>query len=170
MLQRSVHIAYLFDRPLPAKETDSEQALKTIAALAKRGVRVSLVIPGVSAVDPQEIGKTPRDDLTDELRRYYQLEGDFETHAIPNSYPRWSTPRKWQHARRAIEFANQLKPDLIYTRNFPTLFGLPKQPLPFVYETYRPWADQFPVLRPSFRKALGHARCLGAVLHSRFAA
>jgi glycosyltransferase involved in cell wall biosynthesis len=175
MWQPPVHIAYLFDRPLPAKETDSEQALKTIAALARRGLRVSLIVPaasdstslGMSAARSPEL---PNLALTQKLKSYYQLEGDFETHAVPNSYPRWSTPRKWQHARRAIQVAQQLKADVLYTRNFPTLFRLDQQALPFAYETYRPWADQFPVLRPSFRSALGQRHCLGAVLHSQFAA
>lgn len=175
MTRPTVHIAYLFDRPLPAKETDSEQALKTIAALARRGLRVSLIVPGVSpstSLGPSAVESPAASnlELTHQLKSYYQLTGDFETLAVPNSYPRWSTPRKWQHARRAIQVAQQLKPDVLYTRNFPTLFRLAKQSLPFAYETYRPWADQFPVLRPSFRSALGKPHCLGAVLHSQFAA
>ena len=32
-----MHLAYLFDRVLPAHETDSEQALRTVAALAANG-------------------------------------------------------------------------------------------------------------------------------------
>jgi glycosyltransferase involved in cell wall biosynthesis len=162
-----VHIAYLFDRPLPAKETDSEQALKTLAALARRGLRVSLIVPAGSSGLARGSSSA---DLTAELQRYYQLEGDFETHVVANSYSWWSTPRKWQHARRAVQLAHSLKPDLLYTRNFPTLFGLPKQQLPYAYETYRPWADQFPMLRSAFRRALNKEHCLGAVLHSQFAA
>jgi glycosyltransferase involved in cell wall biosynthesis len=163
----AVHIAYLFDRPLPAKETDSEQALKTIAALARRGLRISLIVPEGS----QGLAlNSSSAELTARLQSYYQLDGDFETHVVANSYSWWSTPRKWQHARRAVQLAHTLHPDVLYTRNFPTLFGLGKQPLPFAYETYRPWADQFPVLRPSFRSSLGKRHCLGAVLHSQFAA
>lgn len=162
-----MHIAYLFDRPLPAKETDSEQALKTIAALARRGLRVSLIVP--AGTQGLKLGSSSA-ELTAELQRYYQLEGDFDTHVVANSYSWWSTPRKWQHARRAVELAHSLEPDLLYTRNFPTLFGLGKQSLPYAYETYRPWADQFPVLRPAFRRALSKEHCLGAVLHSQFAA
>jgi hypothetical protein len=32
-------IAYVFDRPLPARETDSEQALQTLAAFARQAPR-----------------------------------------------------------------------------------------------------------------------------------
>lgn len=157
-----MHIAYLFDRPLPAKETDSEQVMKTVAALARRGVHVSLILPEVG-------GAQSGHAALHELKQYYQLDGDFEVHLVPNGFSRWSTGRKWQHASRALERAHALAPDVLYTRNFPTLFSLPKQALPYVYETYRPWADQFPPLKPAFRKALGQHNCLGSVLHSEFA-
>jgi glycosyltransferase involved in cell wall biosynthesis len=41
--------------------------------------------------------------------------------------------------------------------------------IPFVYETYRPWFSQWPMLRLPFRRALGHPLCIGAVIHSYYA-
>jgi glycosyltransferase involved in cell wall biosynthesis len=153
-----VRIAYLFDRPLPATETDSEQALQTLCALARRGHDMLLLVPRAEA----EGGLRA-------LLDYYQVRGDFELLCLDNPLRRWSTGRKWLHAARALERLDALRPDLIYTRNFPSLVMATRQRRPFVYETYRPWFDQFPVLRPPFRHALGHPRCLGAVLHSYYA-
>jgi starch synthase len=154
-----VRIAYLFDRPLPATETDSEQALQTICALARRGHELLLVVPkGKSAAD---LGT---------LLDYYQVRGDFELVTLDNALYRWSTGRKWLHAANALRQVEALRPELIYTRNFPALTLATRGTLPFVYETYRPWFRQFPPLRPAFGHALGHDQCLGAVLHSQYAA
>jgi glycosyltransferase involved in cell wall biosynthesis len=160
-----MRIAYLFDRPLPATETDSEQVMKTVAALSRRGVEIHLVLP-----EPRrKIDGASSTERTRELRDYYQVEGDFVVHELSNPLDFWSTARKWLHAERAIRFARSLEPDLLYTRNFPTLFRATASPLPFAYETYRPWADQFPPLKPPFKSSMRREHFLGAVLHSDFA-
>lgn len=153
-----MRIAYLFDRPLPATETDSEQGLQTITALARRGHELLLIVP-----------RGARSGGLRELLDYYQVQGNFELLCIDNPLSGWSTGRKWLHAARAVAAARARKTDLIYTRNFPTLFLAARAGIPFAYETYRPWFAQFPLLGPSFRRALGDPLCLGAVLHSRYA-
>lgn len=154
-----MRIAYVFDRPLPARETDSEQALQTIAALARQGVQVSLVVPRAAhSVSSAEA-----------LAERYQVEGAFELVMLPSPLARWSTGRKWWHALHSKALASVQAADLVYTRNFPTLFALAPGAQPFAYETYRPWPDQFPILKPWFRSALRAPAFLGAVLHSHFA-
>src|SRR5690606_14593824 len=147
-----MRMAYLFDRPLPAKETDSEQVMKTVAALSRRGVDVTLVLPRKPAArgSVRNGVRSSAQDRTEELKDYYQVQGSFAVHELPNAASRASTPRKWLHARNALRYARELNVDLVYTRNFPTLFCAPGQPLPFAYETYRPWADQFSPLKMPF--------------------
>ena len=155
-------LAYLFDRPLPARETDSEQAVKTVAALARRGVEVTLVLPRGPGGEGADV---------DALRDYYQVEGDFRLEHLPSPLARWQDPRKLDHARRALRSSRAAAAaDVIYTRNFPTLFGAAMMDRPYAYETYRPWFDQFPPLRWPFRAAMSRPRFLGAVLHSQYAA
>jgi glycosyltransferase involved in cell wall biosynthesis len=151
-------IAYVFDRPLPARQTDSEQALQTIAALSRRGAEVCLVLPSHGAAP------TAR-----ELAAHYQVTGDFEVVYAPTPFVDFELGRKWWHALRAIELPRVAAADVVYTRNFPTLFALARSRRPFAYETYRPWSDQFPMLAPLFRRAMASPFFLGAVLHSRFA-
>jgi glycosyltransferase involved in cell wall biosynthesis len=153
-----VRIAYLFDRPLPATETDSEQAVQTVSALARAGVDVTLVLP------------MPRGQVTDaaSLRDYYRVRGDFRVEGVSAPLAFSSDARKLYHALFARAHARGA--DVLYTRNFPTLFLCPWASTPYAYETYRPWFDQFRALGPAFRAALGHPRCLGTVLHSHYAA
>jgi glycosyltransferase involved in cell wall biosynthesis len=153
-----VRIAYLFDRPLPATETDSEQAVNTLAALARRGHHVQLIVPG---------GQSRATAAA--LRGYYQVAGDFEVISQPNPLRVWSTGRKWWHAWCTTQLPLLREVDLVYTRNFPTLFLAARAGRPFAYETYRNWMDQFSVLRPAFRRVMAHPLFLGAVFHSRFA-
>jgi glycosyltransferase involved in cell wall biosynthesis len=168
-----MRIAYLFDRPLPAKETDSEQVMKTVAALGRRGLDVSLVLPervlpeGRAHAQKQSAPRTPA-ERAQELRDYYQVEGPFSVHELPNPARSPSMLGKWLYAGRALRYARELGPDLVYTRNFPTLLRAARQPLPFAYETYRPWIDQFRPLGIPFRRAMARAHFLGAVLHSEF--
>lgn len=151
-------IAYVFDRPLPARETDSEQALQTIAAFGRCGAEVTLVLPG-------EPGALTASDL----RAHYQVRGDFEVVSTRSPIAAWSTARKLWHAHHAIRLPIVQAADVVYTRNFPTLFALARGEQPFAYETYRPWPDQFRVLALPFRAAMTARNFLGAILHSRFA-
>ncbi|HKO92517.1 MAG TPA: glycosyltransferase [Polyangiaceae bacterium] len=152
-------IAYVFDRPLPARETDSEQALQTLAAFARQGAEVRLVLP------EQTPARSAR-----ELAEHYRVSGDFELVSAPTPVAGWSTARKWWHATHAIHLPAVTSADLVYTRNFPTLFALARGQQAFAYETYRPWPDQFQILRPAFRRALEVPNFLGGIFHSQLAA
>ncbi|HWO09047.1 MAG TPA: glycosyltransferase [Polyangiaceae bacterium] len=151
-------IAYVFDRPLPARETDSEQAIQTIAGFARQGAQVTLVLPARGALPSAR-----------ELAAHYQVTGDFEVQPAPTPFGQFEFGRKWWHAIRAHELPAVADADVVYTRNFPTLLALAEGKRQFAYETYRPWHEQFPVLAPLFRRAMAAPRFLGAILHSHFA-
>src|SRR5262245_45946190 len=85
-------IAYVFDRPLPARETDSEQALQTLSAFARRGAEVRLVLPASGQ------RRSAR-----ELAEHYRVQGDFELVYAPTPFGRWVNARKWWHATHAIQ-------------------------------------------------------------------
>jgi glycosyltransferase involved in cell wall biosynthesis len=150
-------ITYLFDRPLPANETDSEQAMHTIAALARAGADVTLVLP------------TARDAGVDEagIRTHYLTRGDFRIVGVPQPTYAITDARKWWHA--VFARASARGSDVLYTRNFPTLFAAATGDQPYCYETYRPWFDTFRPLAPAFRAALTRKHALGSVLHSQYA-
>ncbi|MET0340009.1 MAG: glycosyltransferase family 4 protein [Polyangiales bacterium] len=154
-----MRITYVFDRPLPATETDSEQAVQTIAALSRQGARVRLVLP-CKAGAPPDAGA---------IRSYYGVAGDFTVEGVAQPFVKQAEARKLWHALFARASAGD--DDVLYTRNFPTLFAAARAPRPYAYETYRPWFDQphFRPLAPWFRAALQKPMALGAVLHSAYA-
>ena len=156
-----MRIAYVFDQVLPSSATDTEQVLNTVAALGRRGVDVTLVLPE---------GPRPGPPDADALREYYQVDGPFEVMRL-RSYPpgRLRLGEKVGHAARAMAEPRLRGFDVVYTRNVPSLLAGVLARHPVVYETYRPWPDQRPLVRPAFRAAMSRPNFLGGVFHSEFA-
>jgi glycosyltransferase involved in cell wall biosynthesis len=152
-----MRITYLFDRPLPANETDSEQAMHTLAALARAGADVTLVLPTRRGASVD----------ADRIRAHYLTRGEFRIVGVEQPFFGLTDARKWWHALHARALAEGS--DVLYTRNFPTLFAASTADQPYCYETYRPWFDTFRPLAPAFRAALTRKVALGAVLHSAYA-
>lgn len=163
--ERPLRLAYLFDQRLPCTATDTEQVLNTISALSRAGVDVTLVLPR---------DWVRRDVDADALRRYYQVKGDFKVVRLRSISPAPRGLLKPIHALRATLYAcfrawSKEPFDVLYTRNAPALviglmFGRR-----MMYETYRPWPVQVPILRPIFKWAMSRSRFLGASFHSEYA-
>jgi glycosyltransferase involved in cell wall biosynthesis len=132
--------------------------MQTIAALSRQGVEATLVLPCAP-------GKVPNEEA---IKAYYKVQGSFRIEGFAQPFTTQSDARKLYHALFARRRARGS--DVLYTRNFPALFAAASAAMPFAYETYRPWFDQFRVLRPMFRASLNRPHCLGAVLHSSYAA
>jgi len=163
--KRPLRFAYLFDQRLPCTATDTEQVLNTIAAISRLGVEVTLVLPRDwlrADVDAQA------------LCEYYQVRGDFKVVRLRSASPgpRWLL--KPLHALRAAWHAKRLSLgeqgyDLLYTRNAPALVASLLMGQRVMYETYRPWPAQIPLLRPLFSWAMSRKSFLGASFHSEYA-
>lgn len=156
-----MRIAYVFDQVLPSSATDTEQVLNTVAALGRHGADVTLVLPRGQGAAPPD---------ADALRDYYQVGGPFRVMRL-NSYPpgRLRLGEKVGHAARAMADKRLRDFDIVYTRNVPSLLAGVLARHPVVYETYRPWPDQRPLVAPAFRAAMTRPNFLGGVFHSEFA-
>ncbi len=155
-----MHIAYLLDHPLPSTATDTEQAVRTVAALSRQGHTVTLVVP------------TPHDapaPSPEQIRTYYQTRGDFDVEAMPTIFARFMGARKPIHGLRSVRSRSATDADVLYTRNIPSLLTAAMSGRPFVYETYRPWADERSFLGPVFRRVMAKPAFVGAILHSNLA-
>jgi glycosyltransferase involved in cell wall biosynthesis len=152
----SLSIAYAYDAPLPHTGADAEQVVNTAAALARRGVSIELLIPGLpqSTADPAV------------LREYFQVAGDFRLGLVAPAPIRIRLFEKWVHAFRVARDPRLAAADLAYTRNLPSAITLLRAGHRVVYEHFRPWGDQYPVLRPVLRWLLRHPRLVGAIFHS----
>ena len=151
-----MRILYSYDTPMPDTGADTEQVVNTVAALARRGLELGLLLPG------------PRSGPGDpaELRRYYGVTGDFTVDLL-----RWHghgvrAVEKWSHALRATRDPRAATADLIYTRNLPGAWRFLLAGRRVVYEHFRPWGDQIPPLQPFLRAVLRHPGLVGAVFHS----
>ncbi len=154
-----LNILYSFDTPVPGTGADTEQVVNTVAALARRGLDLTLLVPGdrTGPGDPAP------------LREYYQVGGDFRVEHLRLRYRGLRGPEKWSHALRARHHPAAQAADLCYTRNLPGAWAMLGAGRRVVYEHFRPWGDQFPPLQPLLRHILRHPNLVGAVFHSAHA-
>jgi glycosyltransferase involved in cell wall biosynthesis len=143
------------------REASQEQSVKTVAALARRGVAVTLVVPRRPADPPLD---------ADGVRDWFGVRGDFSLVQRPSRWPGEALPRSILWLRQAMSDPGAMAADILYARA-PALLAWPLPlPLPFATDLYRPWPDDWPWLRPFVRRTAARADCLGYVLHSAFAA
>jgi glycosyltransferase involved in cell wall biosynthesis len=155
-----MRILYGTDHLFPSTDASCEQVVHTVSALGKRGISVELVIPRPRGTSPV---------TGDALRDYYAVDGPFEVSQVPAPVVGFQPLRKSLHAAGTMRRYAPGDFDLLYTRNIPTMRAALRRGFRVAYEAFRPWGDQYPVLRPLLRTWMSHPRFVGAILHSHFA-
>jgi len=154
-----LHILYAWDRQLPTTATDAEQATSTLAALSRRGVQVTLLIP--RGLD--EAGMSAH-----EICRHYKVDGEFRVeHVATPLVSRIALRKAWFSAYAAT--GKLPAHDVVYTRNSATFLALSGRGARVVYDTHRAWPDHLPPLKPLFKWAMTRPSFVGAVFHSDYA-
>lgn len=154
-----MRIAYSYDVPMPDTGADTEQVVNTVATLGRRGLAMTLLLPG-PATGPGDAGA---------LRSWYHVTGPF---AVEWLRWRWHGVRgaeKWSHARRAPRHPSVAAAELVYTRNLLGAWQMLRAGRRVAYEHFRPWGDQYPPLQPFLRAVLQHPNMVGAIFHSALA-
>lgn len=145
----------------PDRKACREQSLNTVAALARRGVEVTLLMPR-GAGDPALTAAA--------LRDYFAVEGDFRLVQRDSRWAGEALVRTLFWLRQVFRDPEIGGADLLYSR-IPALLGMGRRaPLPFAVDHYRPWPDDLRVIRPLLRRTAASRNCLGFVLHSAYAA
>ena len=143
------------------REACREQSIRTVAALARRGHEVTLLMPRRAADPALSVA---------DLHAWFGVAGDFRLVQRPSRWvgPGLGTSLMWL---RQVRGDPELRgAELLFSR-IPAMLGAgPLFPLPFATDHYRPWPDQWPLARPLIRRAGRHPRCAGLVLHSHYAA
>lgn len=162
MRKTPLEIVVTNDQVFPLSETDAEQIMSAMSAVgASDDAAVDLLLPAAWR-------KTPA--TADELAAYYEVEKTFSVYHRRSVFPYVRLFEKWGHAVACLSHPAFQKADILYTRNFPTVCtALLFSSKPVIYETFRPWPTQHPILAPFFRKAGANNRFLGLVTHSHFA-
>jgi glycosyltransferase involved in cell wall biosynthesis len=145
----------------PDRKACREQSIGTAAALARRGVDVTLLMPRGGS-DPALTGG--------DLRAYFGVEGDFRLIQRRSRWAGESLPRTLMWLRQVFRDPATAGADLLFSR-IPAMLAIGgRAPLPFATDHYRPWPDDLPPIRPLVRRTAARARCLGLILHSAYAA
>jgi glycosyltransferase involved in cell wall biosynthesis len=145
----------------PDRKACRAQTIGTAAALARRGVDVTLLMPR-GAGDPAL-------DAAD-LRAWFDVAGDFRLIQRPSRWAGEALPRTLLWLRQVFGDPALAGADLIYSRIPAMLVMGGRSPLPFATDHYRPWPDDLPPIRPLVRHTALKANCLGLILHSEYAA
>jgi glycosyltransferase involved in cell wall biosynthesis len=143
------------------RKADREQGVNTAAALARRGIEVTLLLP-----------RGPDDPAlsADELRAWFAVEGNFRLVQRPSRWAGEALLKTLMWLRQAFRDPELAGADLLYSR-IPAMLGMGQRAsLPFATEQYRPWPDDMPAIRPLVRRTARHQSCLGLILHSDYAA
>jgi glycosyltransferase involved in cell wall biosynthesis len=143
------------------RKADRAQAVATAAALARRGVEVTLLLPR-GAEDPALFPVA--------LRDWFEVEGDFRLVQRPSGWAGTPLHRSLMWLRQVFRDPLLAEADLLYSR-IPAMLGIGGRcSLPFAFDHYRPWPDRLPALKPLFRRTAARPNCLGFILHSEHAA
>lgn len=145
----------------PERKADRDQAINTVAALARRGVDVTLLLPR---------GRRDPPVTAEDLRQYFAVEGDFRVVQRPSRWQGVALPRTLLWLRRVFADPEVRGADLLYSR-IPAMLGMGGfSPIPFASDHYRPWPDDWPLIRRAVRRTARDPKCMGIVLHSAYAA
>jgi len=145
----------------PDRKADREQSVNTAAALARRGIEMTLLMPQ-GAGDPEL--------SADDLRAWFGVEGDFGLVQRPSRWAGEALTRSLMWLRQVFRDPALAGADLLYSR-MPAMLGIGQRaPLPFATDQYRPWPDDAPLVRPLVRRTARDPKCLGVILHSHYAA
>jgi len=145
----------------PDRKACREQSVNTVAALARRGVEVTLLMP--RRADGPVLTAA-------DLRDYYDVEGGFRLVQRESRWAGEALVRTLFWLWQVFRDPETHRADLLYSR-IPAMLGMgARAPVPFAVDHYRPWPDDLPFIRPLLRRTARSPKCLGFVLHSAFAA
>jgi glycosyltransferase involved in cell wall biosynthesis len=129
-------ILYICHESLPSPHTNTEQAVKSAAALVEEGVQVRLVSPGRKR--DQKSGK----DRFDEIAAFYGINSDvfqkgLELKELPPPFFLTGKAVCIWHDFKAARYAGKWDQDLIYTRDTVSLLAALTTGKKVLFETYR---------------------------------
>jgi len=145
----------------PDRKACRAQSIGTAAALARRGVEVTLLMP--RGADDPALG-------AQDLRDYFHVEGQFEVLQRPSGWAGEALVRTLMWLRQLFRDPALDGADLLYSR-IPAMLAIGQRaPLPFATDHYRPWPDDLSMMTPLVRRTARDPKCLGLILHSDYAA
>lgn len=145
----------------PDRKACRAQTMGTAAALSRRGVEVTLLMPR---------GAGDATLAADDLRAWFGVEGDFRLVQRESRWAGEALARTLLWLRQVFRDPELAGADVLYSR-VPAMLAMGgRAPLPFATDHYRPWPDDLPLTTPLVRRTARNGKCLGLILHSEYAA
>lgn len=129
-------LLYICHESLPSPHTNTEQAVKSAAALVEQGVRVRLLSPG------RKRDQKPGKDRFNEIAAFYGISPDvfqkgLELKELPPPFFLTGKAVRLCHDFKAARYAGKWGQDLIYTRDTVSLLAALTTGKKVLFETYR---------------------------------
>lgn len=161
-----MRIAYLLSASLPSRDTDTQQSLKTVDALAAEGAAITLLVPSSRSLRARGLAF-----FEERIRDVYGLSADFRLQPLRSVEPdRRIELHRLLHAPLGCVAARRGGFDLLYTRSRSAPLWSCALGVPFVLETFRPLGQQRRWLAALYLRLARSRRFLGVITHSRLAA
>jgi glycosyltransferase involved in cell wall biosynthesis len=158
-------IGYISDERFPSRWTDTQQIMKTAAAMAAEGADVEVIIPRTARLF---FASAPARRAA--LEQYYGIDARFSLTQIPTIPASRLRLEKLVHGVVAPLYSAAAGHDVIYTRNLlPVLLGLAAG-RPVVFESHRVLERHYPFVHRCIRAVHQHPRFLGVVTNARMIA
>lgn len=161
---RSLRIGYITTRPVPSRETDTQQVLSTVDALGGAGVDVELIVPA----SYRRIRGRAR--LEAEVRDFYDVRRPFRLVPLWTLEPSPIQAERPAHALAAVLRARGRRYDLVHTRSRAAVTLCVALGIPVVFETYRRLGHDAPRLAALLARLARSRHLLGVVTHSHASA
>jgi glycosyltransferase involved in cell wall biosynthesis len=156
-----IRVGYIWARPIPSRDTDTQQMMKTIDALGAEGVDVELILP--ESAHMRRVGMAAYEA---ELRAFYALRAPFRLRAVRGLGPSPPAPERPVHAVLATFALDRGAYDVVYTRSRSAALLCALRGGPVVFETYRMLGKEHPLLVRAYAALAKRSRLLGIVTHS----
>lgn len=157
-----MRIAYIFTRPIPSKQTDTQQVMKTVDALGAEGVEIDLFVPRSYLTLRSKLA-----DYENRVRHFYSVNNRFGLKPILSIEPSRLELERPLHGLLASLRCKGRGYDVIYTRSRSAVLSCTALRMPVVFETYRLPDREHSPLGPLLRMSWRSRYFLGVFTHSR---
>ena len=156
-----LRLGYIYTRPVPSRETDTQQVMSTVDALGGAGADVELVLPG-----SYRRLLASRAAYDAEVRDFYGVRRPFRLVPLWTFEPGPIQLERPAHAAAAV-LARGRRYDLVHTRSRATVPLCVALRIPVVFETYRRLGHDAPRVARMLARLAKSRYFLGVVTHSR---
>ena len=160
-----MRIGYIWARPIPSRETDTQQVMKTVDALSAEGAELDLIVP-----ESRRMRALGLPAFEAELRAFYSLRAPLRLVPIRGVEPSRYEVERPVHSLLSTLRLPRGRYDAIYSRSRSTTVLGALRGAPVVFETYRLLGKDQPLFVRGLAQLAARRSVLGVITHSQLSA